>query len=259
MKSFSRFGLVTGAAGFLGKIHCESILENYDGLIMVDIKKKEMSKNYEFLKRKFKNKKIYQLCIDLNKDQKFLKIKNLIKKKGFFIRVLINNACIDAKPSKSSKTLSLETWNSEFNVGLKAATILIDLLSKHMIKRKDGCIINIASDLSVIAPDQRIYKNIFKNFKKPVTYSLIKHAMIGLTKYYASDLGKFGITCNAISPAGVFNSQDKKFVKNLTSLIPMNRMAKKSDIKNLVDFLIDDKQKFITGQNILIDGGRTII
>ncbi len=259
MKSFSRFGLVTGAAGFLGKIHCESILENYDGLIMVDINKKEMSKNYESLKVKFKNKKIYQLCIDLNKDQKFLKIKKLINKKNLFIRVLINNACIDAKPDKSSKILNLESWNSEFNVGLKAATILIDLLSKQMIKRKDGCIINIASDLSVIAPNQKIYKNIYKNFKKPVTYSLIKHALVGLTKYYASDLAKFGITCNAISPAGVFNNQDKKFIKNLVSLIPMNRMAKKSDVKNLIDFLINDKQKFITGQNLLIDGGRTII
>ena len=259
MKRLSRFGLVTGAAGFLGKVHCESILENYDGLIMVDINKREMSKNYKFLKTKFKNKKIYQLCIDLNKDQKFLKIKKLIDKNSLFIRVLINNACIDAKPGKRSKTLNLESWNSEFNVGLKAATILINLLSKHMIKKKDGCIINIASDLSVIAPDQRIYKNVYKNFKKPVTYSLIKHAMVGLTKYYASDLAKFGITCNAISPAGVFNGQNKKFINNLISLIPMNRMADKSDIKNLVNFLIDEKQKFITGQNLLIDGGRTII
>ena len=81
--------------------------------------------------------------------------------------------------------------------------------------------------------------------------------MIGLTKYYASDLGKFGITCNAISPAGVFNSQDKICKK--FNFIDSNEQNGKSDMQNLVDFLIDDKQKFITGQNILIDGGRTII
>ena len=259
MRHNNKFGLVTGAAGFLGIVHCESILEKYDGLIMVDINKNKMLKNYQYLKKKFNTKKIYLLSIDLNKDQKFLKITKLIKKNGIFIRVLINNACIDPKPNKNSPSLNIKSWDSEFNVGLKAATILIDLLSKYMIKKKDGCIINIASDLSVIAPNQKIYKNIYKNFKKPVTYSLIKHAIVGLTKYYAADLAKFGITCNAISPSGVFNKQNKKFITNLVSLIPMKRMAKKSDINNLVDFLINDEQKYMTGQNLLIDGGRTII
>ena len=128
-----------------------------------------------------------------------------------------------------------------------------------MKKKKDGCIINVASDLSVIAPNQKIYKSSFKNFVKPVTYSVIKHGLIGMTKYYASLFAEYNITCNAISPVGVFNNQKKKFVNELIKLIPMKRMANKSDIKNTVDFLIDKKQKFITGQNIIIDGGRTII
>jgi len=80
-----------------------------------------------------------------------------------------------------------------------------------------------------------------------------------LTKYYAALYGEYNITCNAISPVGVFNNQDKKFVKKLSNLIPMKRMAKKSDIKNVIDFLINKNQKFVTGQNIAIDGGRTIV
>ena len=110
----------------------------------------------------------------------------------------------------------------------------------------------------VIAPDQRIYKSIYKNFKKPVTYSLIKHAMVGLTKYYASDLAKFGITCNAISPAGVFNDQKKKFINNLISLIPMNRMANKNEYISTVQYLCTDASSYLTGQNIVLDGGRSI-
>ena len=136
---------------------------------------------------------------------------------------------------------------------------MIEYFSRDMKKKKDGCIINIASDLSIIAPNQSIYKNSFKNFIKPVTYSVIKHGLIGITKYYAAMLAEYKITCNAISPVGIFNNQNKKFINQLIKLIPMKRMAKKNDIKNTIDFLIDKKQKFITGQNIIIDGGRTII
>ena len=119
-----------------------------------------------------------------------------------------------------------------------------------------GVIINVASDLSVIAPNHKIYK---KGVFKPVMYSVIKHGLIGMTKFYAALLANHNITCNAISPVGIFNNQNKKFVKELIKLIPMNRMAKKNDIKNTIDFLINKKQEFITGQNIIIDGGRTII
>ena len=80
-----------------------------------------------------------------------------------------------------------------------------------------------------------------------------------MTKYYASLFAEYKITCNAISPIGVFNNQKKNFVNELIKLIPMKRMANKADIKNTIDFLIDKKQKFITGQNIIIDGGRTVI
>ena len=80
-----------------------------------------------------------------------------------------------------------------------------------------------------------------------------------MTKYYAVKFAKFNITCNAISPVGVYNNQNKKFVKNLVNLIPMGRMATTKDINNTVGFLVDRNQKFITGQNIIIDGGRTIL
>lgn len=262
MKTFNlKFGLVTGAGGFLGLEHCKSILDINFGLVMVDINQKKLNKSYEFLKKKYPNSIILKFLIDITLESQVSKLNDFLNKKKVFVRTLINNACIDPKPKKVSnrRNLILKSWDKELDVGLKGSYMLIEYFSKNMKKYKDGCIINIASDLSVIAPNQSIYKSSFKNFKKPVTYSVIKHGLIGMTKYYASILGEYKITCNAISPVGVFNNQNKKFINELIKLIPMKRMAKTTDIKNSIDFLISEKQQLITGQNIIIDGGRTII
>jgi NAD(P)-dependent dehydrogenase (short-subunit alcohol dehydrogenase family) len=250
-------GIVTGAAGFLGPVHSKSILDLYQGLVIVDIDRKKLELAFKNLVIDYPKKKILKFNLDITKEDQINKLEKKIRENFFFVRVLINNAAIDPKPSeRNKKNLN---WDRELDVGLKAAYLLIKYFSKQMIKRKDGCIINIASDLSIIAPTQSIYKNSYRNFIKPVTYSIIKHGLIGLTKYYAALYGEYNITCNAISPVGVFNNQDKKFVKKLSNLIPMKRMANKSDIKNVIDFLINKNQRFVTGQNIAIDGGRTIV
>ena len=127
---------------------------------------------------------------------------------------------------------------------------------------KGGIILNIASDLSVIAPDQRLYKQKFleKNLQpvKPITYSVIKSGLIGLTRYLATYWPDKGIRSNALSPGGVYNNQDEEFVKNLTNLIPMERMAKKDEYKGAIQFLCSDASSYMNGQNIVMDGGRSI-
>ena len=257
----NHYGLVTGAAGFLGLEHCKSILDIKLGLIMIDVNQQKLKKAYSFLKKNYPSASIVKFLIDITSEKKVQNLSKILQKKNIFIRTLINNACIDPKPQKTinKKSLILKSWDRELDVGLKGSYYLIEYFSQDMKKNKNGCIINIASDLSIIAPNQSIYKSSFKNFKKPVTYSVIKHGLIGMTKYYAALLAEYNITCNAISPVGIFNNQNKKFIKELTKLIPMKRMAKKNDIKNTIDFLVNKKQKFITGQNIIIDGGRTII
>jgi len=262
MKSHNtHYGLVTGAAGLLGVEHCKSILDINNGLVMVDINKVELLKTYNSLKKIYPNASIIKCLTDITSEKEVKILSKLLNKKNIFIRTLINNACIDPKPKKiiSKKNLILKTWNKELDVGLKGSYHLIEYFAQNMKKKKKGYIINIASDLSVVAPNQSIYKKSFKNFTKPVTYSVIKHGLIGMTKYYASLFAEYNITCNAVSPVGVFNNQRKSFINELIKLIPMKRMAHKSDIKNTIDFLINKKQKFITGQNIIIDGGRTII
>ena len=132
----------------------------------------------------------------------------------------------------------------------------------EMAKKGKGVILNIASDLSVISPDQRLYHEIGKNENeqsvKPITYSAIKSGIIGITKYLATYWASSGVRCNALSPGGVFNGQNKEFVNRLTSLIPVGRMAESTEYRGAVQFLCSDASKYMNGQNIVMDGGRSV-
>ena len=121
--------------------------------------------------------------------------------------------------------------------------------------QKGGVILNIASDLSVVAPNHSIYK---KGVYKPVMYSVVKHGLIGLTKYLATYWNENGVRVNALSPGGVFENQDPEFVSRLTKLIPLGRMAKADEYRSAVQFLCSDASSYMTGQNLIIDGGRSV-
>jgi NAD(P)-dependent dehydrogenase (short-subunit alcohol dehydrogenase family) len=132
-----------------------------------------------------------------------------------------------------------------------------------MAQRGAGVILNIASDLGVIAPDQRLYRRDDATFEaeqpvKPVTYSVIKHGLVGLTKYLATYWAERGVRVNALSPGGVYTSQDPVFVDRLVALIPMGRMAKVTEYRAAVQFLCSDASRYMTGQNIVVDGGRSV-
>jgi NAD(P)-dependent dehydrogenase (short-subunit alcohol dehydrogenase family) len=122
-------------------------------------------------------------------------------------------------------------------------------------------ILNIASDLSVFSPDQRLYRKegLSDDMQpvKPVTYSVIKAGLVGLTRYLATYWADKGVRCNALSPGGVFNGQGEAFVQRLSSLIPLGRMADKDEYRAAVQFLCSDASSYMNGQNIVMDGGRS--
>ena len=126
---------------------------------------------------------------------------------------------------------------------------------------KGGVILNIASDLSVFSPDQRLYKKagLPDNLQpvKPVTYSVIKAGLVGLTRYLATYWADKGVRSNALSPGGVLTGQDDEFVQRLSTLIPLGRMAKHDEYRAAVQFLCSDASSYMNGQNVVMDGGRS--
>ena len=247
--------LITGGAGFLGKKYCEFFLKKGFVVLCIDNDKSKLIKTYT-------NKKNFKLfTCDITKEKSVSKLFNKINK-NFFVNVLINNAAIDAVPFKKKNKIKfpkVQDWDKELDVSLKGSFLMIKYFGEEMIKKKEGSIINVGSDLSVIAPNQKLYKSSYKNYIKPVTYSVIKHGLLGLTRYFASLYAKDKVRVNMISPGPVYNNQSQKFLKELKKVIPMERLSDANEILGSLYFLADPASSYITGQNILIDGGRTII
>ena len=252
-----RVCLITGGAGFLGRKYCEFFSNNNFKVLCVDNNKNNLKL---ITSMNLRNLFVYNCDIsNHNKVETLYKIVN----KYFFVDVLINNAAIDAVPFKKKivkeKFPSSQMWDKEINVSLKGSFNMIKFFGEEMIKKKKGSIINIGSDLSVIAPNQKIYRSSYKNYIKPVTYSVIKHGMLGLTRYFASLYAKDNVRVNMVSPGSIQNNQSKELLKELKNVIPMRRLGSYSEILGILFFLSNNDSSYITGQNILVDGGRTVI
>ena len=248
--------LITGGAGFLGKKYCEYFLKKNYTVICVDNNQKKLEKI-----KSLKLKNLILFNCDISKHEEVEQLFKTINK-SYFVSVLINNAAIDAIPFKKdsvNKFPTSEMWDSEFNVSLRGSFFMINFFGETMIKKKKGSIINIGSDLSVIAPNQKFYKSSYKDYIKPVTYAVIKHGMVGLTKYFSSLYGENNVRVNMVSPGPVKNKQSSKLLAEIENVTPMMRLGSPRDMFGILLFLASDEARYITGQNILVDGGKTII
>jgi NAD(P)-dependent dehydrogenase (short-subunit alcohol dehydrogenase family) len=160
------------------------------------------------------------------------------------------------------ETFSLARWQKEIDVGLTGAFLCSQVFGSWMARHGGGVILNIASDLSVFAPDQRLYqvegRPDDQQPVKPVTYSVVKTALIGLTRYLAVYWADKNVRVNALSPGGVYNGQPPEFVSRLTRLIPLARMADVEEYRAAIQFLCSDASRYMTGQNLVMDGGRSV-
>ena len=268
----NKTALITGGAGLLGVEHAKALLEQNANVILTDINLVGLKKIKKYLSdHSYDVKKIFIDEMDVAMEDNVTFIKDKYLEHGLRIDILINNAAIDPKVNKGKSSLSssrlesfdLDNWNNEISVGLTGAFVCSKIFGSMM--SLDGCggvILNIASDLSVIAPDQRLYnqESINKSLQtvKPVTYSVIKSGLIGLTRYLSTYWAERGVRCNAISPGGVFNGQSDEFVAKLERLIPLGRMAASDEYMGTIQYLCSDASRYLNGQNIIVDGGRSV-
>lgn len=262
--------LITGAAGLLGFQHAHALLESGATVILTDINQDALARRQTELTQLFSSERVIIKVLDVTDHDDVSRVNATLVKDELYVNILINNAAIDPKVSDKSNTLetsrlenfSLAQWDVELNVGLKGAFICSQVFGLQMAKRGRGVILNIASDLSVFSPDQRIYRKSGlsedKQPVKPVTYSVIKTGLVGLTRYLATYWADQGVRANSLSPGGVYVDQDASFVSKLTELIPQKRMAGLDEYKGAIQFLCSDASKYMNGQNIVMDGGRSV-
>jgi NAD(P)-dependent dehydrogenase (short-subunit alcohol dehydrogenase family) len=185
------------------------------------------------------------------------------------IDVLINNAANNPKvedPGGLEKSrlesYPIEQWHADIAVGLTGAMLCSRVFGAAMARRGNGVIINVASDLALIGPDQRLYTvdgvPPDKQPVKPVSYPVVKAGLIGLTRYLATYWADSGVRANAICPGGVENNQDEVFMQRIRRLIPLGRMAGADEYQGAIVFLASDAASYMTGAVLAIDGGRTV-
>jgi len=258
--------VITGGAGLLGVKHAQTIAE-YGGVpVLIDIND-EVEAVAKNISKSFSIDAI-GIKADITIESEILSSLRLVKKKLKTVHILINNATNNPKmtdgDSKNTRfeSMPIDKWDNDIEVGLKGAFLCSRVFGSEMVKNGGGVILNIASDLGLIAPDQRIYRS--KNMPddmqpvKPVSYSIVKHGIIGLTKYLSTYWAHKNIRANSLCPGGIYQDQDSKFVKKLTNLIPMGRMANEDEYKAAIIFLISEASSYMTGSNLVIDGGRTV-
>lgn len=261
--------VITGGAGLLGATYTKALLEAGAIVILFDINENALQTIKQRYETNYQNK-LYIYKVDITKEDEIIKVKETIKQiLGQYPTILINNAAIDPKFEKDSKinksrleNFELSQWNLELSVGLTGAMLCTKIFGKEMASHNKGVILNIASDLGIIAPDQRLYKQEGLQEEeqnvKPVTYSVIKHALIGLTKYTATYWAHKGVRCNAFAPGGVFNNHPQSFLNKIEPLIPMGRMANLDEYEATILYLCSSASSYMNGATLNMDGGRTI-
>ncbi len=255
--------IITGGGGLLAFEHAYALLELDCFVILLDIDNKSLKKNISSLRKEGFFKLSSYVC-DITRENELIKLSNRLKKINKIPNILINNAALNFSTNKKTKykKYHLENFDTnyfvkELDIGLKGSYLCSKIFGKMMKTIGKGIILNISSDLSVISPDQRLYSSL--NNKKPISYSIVKHGLIGLTRYLATYWASYNIRVNALSPGGIYDNQDKEFLKKIKSLIPMKRMLKREEIRSSIQFLCSDASSYMTGQNIILDGGRTVL
>jgi len=262
-----RVVIITGGTGLLGQRHAEAIASAGGIPVLADVRSGEVDPREPAFVERF-GEAASAVAVDVTDPNSIrAALKDVLGRYGR-VDGLINNAANNPKMESGSavefsrlESFGLDQWEADLAVGLTGAFLCSQIIGGEMARRRRGVIVNVASDLAVIAPDQRLYRQPElpedRQPVKPVTYSVVKTGLIGLTRYLATYWADAGVRVNAISPGGVQQGQPEEFVERLANLIPLGRMAQVDEYEGAILYLCSDASSYMTGTNLIVDGGRT--
>ncbi len=253
-----RVAVVTGGAGFLGFVMAETLAEMGAHIVLVDVNRSACNAKAKRLVRKYKAD-AFPLVVDLSVEEEVRSISSAVAKKFGRLDILVTTAALSGISDLEGWTVAFEkqsadTWRKALEINLTSIFVLIQSCSKMLIKSKHGSIINVSSIYGTVGPDMQLYEG--TDMGNPAAYGASKGGVLQLTRYLSTVLAP-KVRVNAISPGGVSRSQDKTFVSRYIKRTPLGRMAKQEDLKGAVAYLASDLSAYVTGQNIIVDGGWT--
>ncbi len=259
-----KVAIVTGALGLLGRQHCTALAEAGAAVVVADLDD-QAARNYAETLRT--SPASIGVGVDITRPDSVAMMRQTVLREFHRIHVLVNNAAINdmfenpaAAPEQSKfENYPLELWKRSLDVNVTGMFLCCQSIGAEMAKAREGSIINIASTYGMVAPDQSLYRapDGTQAFTKSAAYPVTKGAVISLTRYLASYWGHAGVRANTLSPGGVENGQEPHFVNAYASRTPLGRMAHPQDYRGAIVFLASDASRYMTGANLVVDGGWT--
>ncbi len=260
-----RAAVVTGGGGLLGKQFCLTLAEAGAAVAVVDIDAGIAAG----VAAELKAKGYSALAVPTDITQKAVVTEMVQRVLEAFGRldILVNSAALDPKFDPDSisaqganafEDFPLEGWNQALGVNLTGMFLCSQAAVQPMLAQGKGAIINLCSTYGLGGPDQRIYQQEGQPPKfKPVTYTVTKAGVLGMTKYLATYYGEKNIRVNALTPGGVYNNHDPEFLKAYSYRTVLGRMAEQHEMNGALLFLASDASSYMTGSNLIVDGGWT--
>lgn len=262
-----RLAILTGGAGMLGRQYTRTLLAAGCQVVVADVSGEQAAVAAREATAQAGGEAVGYGVDVRKKDEVEAMVAATVERFGR-VDILINNAAIDPKFDSNVATQQantfedypLELWQQSLDVNLTGAFLCSQAAGKVMVRQKKGVIVNICSTYGLVAPDQRLYQRegeAEQKLFKPAPYSVTKAGIAHLTRYLAAYWGNKGIRVNTLTPGGVFNSQDDEFVTRYASRTPLGRMAGQNEMNGAMLFLVSDASSYMTGANVVVDGGWT--